>query len=406
MSRIRDAIDPKVLNASLLIAATAIGLSYFTMPILTGIAGFIPAILMTLFIWLFTQALALLFVEVILGQPDGANIISLSRLLLGKTWMVILAVVVCINMIGFLTGYAYFMEKFFIWFFEIYFHLHLSIFLSSLLSTLPFLLILFLGVACALYVNIFFALGLLGTLFLAVYFGRSYVVTNHLLESHFTYIFFSVPTLFSTFGYLNVLPPLCTYLHREPRKIRYSILIGSSLVMIVYLFWQWLILGSNNPASFWVAFEKGVSIEQIFSMMQRVPYLNTCLNFILFFSMSTSFIGNGTAFVELICDGLGLQIDKRTGWNRFYICLFILILVLPFSLVPGSPFLTLLRKFITPLGEVLIIGIVPAWMAAQARYVRAYAMPVMLRGGKISLFILGVALFLLIYLEGIVFIRS
>ena len=406
MSQRVEAKKGSVLNASLFIAATCIGLAYFTVPILTGIAGFIPAVVMSLLVALFTLAIGLLYAEATLGQPDGANFPSISRALLGKFWMVILLAVFFLNILGYLTAYAFFTERFLSWFFNELFHLHLSPFLSGLLSTVAYFLIIFLGVRFSFTTNSILIIGLIVSFFLMIYYGSEFVLESRLLENHWIYIFFSVPSLFSAFSYLFVVPPVCSYLNRDAKKIRLSLLIATLISLVVYLIWQWFMIGSISSVTFWVDFEEGVSLDKIFAKVRQFPHISYALNFTLFFSMITSLIGNGLAFVEFMSDGVGLPLEKRKGWRRLLICFCVFAVVLPFSLYGIKPVLYFLQKFTSPVGEVLINGIIPIWMVAQARYVLSIPAPAMLPGGKISLIILGIAVFVLIYLEGIVLIRS
>lgn len=393
-------------KAALIIAATCMGVSYFTLPILTGIAGFLPALFITLFFWGFTLATGLLYAEATLSQPDGANLLSISRALLGKTWMVFFAIVFSVNMLGYLSAYTFFIEQCLQWFFKTLFHIQIPSLAVSLLSTLPLFFILFLGLAFSLNINAVLMIGFVFSFFLTIFWGSAFVDQNYLLKKEWSYLYLAVPTLLASFGFISIIPSLCTYLNRDPKKIRSSIWIGTLITLVAYFFWQWLMIGSVSDTTFWVNFEEGVELSKVFTLAQRFPRVHTVLNFTLFFSMITSLLGHGIATVDFVSDGFKLPVEQRKGWKRLAVCLALFLLIFFVSVIKGHLVLRLLQRFTTPFGAVLINAIIPVWLVAQTRYVHSISAPVMLKGGPISLIVLGVIIFILIYLEGIVFIRS
>lgn len=396
----------QVITAGLFLTGICVGIAYFSIPILTGIAGFIPGCLMTLIVWIFSLAIGLLYAEATLTQPDGANLASISYALLGRTWMVILSIVFCINLVTYLASYAYFIAEFFQWFFSTTFHIPLSPFTAELLGTLPFCLIVFLGVQFSMRVNVLLVIGLLVAFSLMCYQGSTSVAPTHLLERHWTYTIFSVPILFSALGFVGIVPVLCTYLDRNPTKIRITLMIGTVLPLILYIFWQWLILGSFSVSKFWVLNEERANSRAVISLAQTIPHIKYFLNFTIFFSMATSLIGNGIAIVEFLRDLLHLPLKKRSDLPRLGICCFIFGLTLLAALYQGQFFISLIQKFTAPLGSILINGMIPVFMVVQARYLQKLPGPRMLGGGTISLLVLGLCLFILIYLEGVGFISS
>lgn len=395
-----------VLNAALFIAATSIGISYFTLPILTGIAGFLPAVLMTVVVRLFTLAISLLYAEAILGQPDGANLISISRALMGKTWMVILGLMFFLNMASFLTIYAYFAENFLHWFFTDVFHLTLHPIVGGLLSTVPFFFIVFLGITASFRANALMMVGLIISFGFTVYLGSDQIVIGHLFQNQWVYIFFCVPTLFGALGFMSIMPPICSYLNRDPKKIRQSTWLGAMITLVVYLIWEWFVIGAVPAGTLWAYYEEGADLQRFATLIARFPKIVYFFNFTLLFSMVTSMVGYGLALTEFLADGFKIPPEQRRGWKRLAICFGILILILPISLTNGDLFPRLMQRYIAPLAEILVNGIIPVWMVATMRYLHNIPAPYMLPGGRASLIALGIGLFFLIYFEGIMLIAS
>lgn len=395
----------QVLTAGLFLAGICLGIAYFSIPILTGIAGFLPGSLMTFIVWVFSLSIGLLYAEATLTQPDGSNLASISYALLGRVWMIILSIVFCINLITYLASYAYFTAEIFQGFFETTFHISLSPFLAELLSTFPFALIVFLGVQFSMRLNALLVLGLLVAFTLMCYQGSTSILSTR-FEQHWTYTIFSVPILFSALGFVGIVPVLCTYLDRNPTKIRLSLFIGTVIPFIVYIFWQWFLLGSFPVSQFWVLYEEGANAQAIIALVQTIPKLKHFLNFTLFFSMATSLIGNGVAVVDFLSDLLHIPLKKRRGMPRLVLCSIAFGLTFLAALYKGEFFISLIQKFTAPLGSILINGLIPVFMVIQARYLQKLPGPKMLGGGSVSLFILGIGLLILIYLEGVGFISS
>src|SRR5476649_2881490 len=75
----------KAVSGTLLVAGTTIGAGMLGIPLVTARAGFIPAVGITILVWLFMLATGLLFLEATLWMHRGANVLSMSRRFLGKS---------------------------------------------------------------------------------------------------------------------------------------------------------------------------------------------------------------------------------------------------------------------------------------------------------------------------------
>ena len=76
-------------GGALLVAGTTIGGGMLALPILTGLGGFFPALVIYVLCWLFMATTALLFVEVFLWSPKEVNIISMAEMTMGGVGKVI-----------------------------------------------------------------------------------------------------------------------------------------------------------------------------------------------------------------------------------------------------------------------------------------------------------------------------
>ncbi len=74
----------RLIGAILLVSGTTIGAGMLALPVTTGLAGFIPSLVVMTAVWLFMMLTALYLLEVNLRLPGEANLFSMMRKTLGK----------------------------------------------------------------------------------------------------------------------------------------------------------------------------------------------------------------------------------------------------------------------------------------------------------------------------------
>jgi tyrosine-specific transport protein len=396
----------KIFSAAIFIASICTGISYFSIPVYSGIAGFVPGIFVTIIVWLLTLAIGLLYAEATLGQPDGSNLFTISRALLGRFWMIVLGIIFSFDLVTYLVSYATLTSQFMQWLVVQILNLQISFFTANILGTVPYAIIVMLGFSFSIRINVLLMSALCVSFALTIYYGAEFVEASRLMKQDWTYVIFSIPILFSALGFVGIVPAICTYLERDPKKIKLSIWIGTSIPLILYIFWQWFMLGAIPSGTYWEMYELGQDMEQVIAIAQTFPQIIYFLNFTALFSMATSLIGIGTSFVEILSDGLKIPVEKRKGWKRILITTLIFVVTLIAALLKGHFFISLIQRIIAKLGVALINGIVPIWMVMQARYFYKIPAPAMVPGGGLTLFFLAIGVFILIYLEGLEFIHS
>ena len=60
-------------------------------------------------------------------------------------------------------------------------------------------------------------------------------------------VWVALPILFTAFTFQIIIPTLMTYMKRDVPKIRLAIFLGSSIPLVIYLIWEFLILGIVPP---------------------------------------------------------------------------------------------------------------------------------------------------------------
>lgn len=337
----------KVISGTSLIAGTTIGAGMLGIPLVTSEAGFLPAVGVTLLVWVFMVLTGLLYVEVALSLPPGANIFSMSGHYLGKRGRIaaggmFLFLYYCL-LIAYFAGGAP------------------LLFGSPLLFGLIFGTVVWLGAKAIDRVNLILTVGLILTYVVLVSTGSSEVKTSKLLDANWSKLCFALPVLFSAFGFHNVVPSLCTYLDRDKRSLKMSIICGTSVALVFYLLWQWMILGSLSKEAIQSTLQAGQPVTAALQSLTGKSTLFAIGQAFAFFALVTSLLGVAFSVVDFLNDGMKLKGKKRS--------LLVLLTFLPPGLCAAwDP--AIFEKALSiagGFGEAFLNGLLPALLAWKYR---------------------------------------
>jgi len=365
----------KTVSGTLLIAGTTIGAGMLGIPLLTAKAGFIPGVGITVLVWLFMLATGLLFLEATLWMHEGANVLSMSRRFLGRSGKAaagatFLFLYYCL-MVAYYAGGAPIFSAFLgisgIWGMVAYGLLFGAIVAVGLkfVDRINYLLM------AAMFLGYF---ALIGT-------GASEVSASRFKDGNFYEVIFAAPILFSSFGFHNVIPSLVDYFHRDVRVLRKSIFYGTTISLVIYLIWQWLIIGAVPLSAIEDALSQGKPATAALQTLTGNPWVMTFGQFFAFFALVTSMLGVAFSMVDFLGDGL--KIDRK-GKHRILLC--IVIFLPPFILTAIDPniFVTALG-FAGGFGEAFLNGLIPVSLVWVGRYIRKLGGRELVPGGKIML---------------------
>ncbi|GJD11683.1 Tyrosine-specific transport protein [Galdieria sulphuraria] len=187
----------------------------------------------------------------------------------------------------------------------------------------------------------------------------------------------------------NVVPVLVSYV-QDVILVRRAILLGSILPLVMYIVWEWIVLGI-------VSFESGTSkstdfVTKALSIASGYPGLvNIVATIFSLFSIASSFLGVALSCIELYLDFIdalqarGIFTGMSPIWRRT-------ISVIGSSLAPFLCAIFLQNAFVVAmensglLGGLSIYGVIPAVVVLiQRAHERYPPMPGRLPGGIISL---------------------
>jgi len=291
------------------------GAGMLALPLMTGMSGFIPAMMINILCWLFMLATGLLFLEVTLWMPDGSNVLSMAERFLGPIGKVLgglffIFLYYCL-MVSYVAGGAPLLSEAF----RNLFGWDFSISMGYLVYTVALATIVLIGAWFVDRINWLLMFGLIISFFLLMGYGSSDIHPDFLFHKKWTLSFFAAPILFSAYGYHNVIPSLSMYMKRNRRQLRIAIILGTTLPFVVYSTWQWLIIGTIPLDELQLAANRGVPVSQLLAEHTGTYWIGQIALFFGFFAIVTSLLGVSLSMVDFMGDGF--HIRERKGWVRF-----------------------------------------------------------------------------------------
>jgi tyrosine-specific transport protein len=378
--------SPELFSAMFLVAGTCIGGGMLAFPVISAASGFLPSIFFMIMAYLGMTATALLFVEVgFWMKKDEAHVISMSSAMLGKwgkavAWLMFLFISYA-SLIGYTAGNGKLIAK-------VLFELG-SVKISDNLGAILFMAIagpiLFCSHKVLGKVNSYFFIAMLISYVVLICMGISKVESHHLLRSDWSISWIALPILITSFSFQTMVPSLHPFLGHHLPSLRIAIIGGTTIALVFYLLWQFVILGSvplEGTYGLAAAFTSGEPATQFLGKALESKSFDLIGCLFSFFALITSFFGFGMGLYDFLADGC--NISKR-GWGSLLLASMIVFPCLFFATTFDNIFVTAL-DISGGFGDAILNGVLPVLMVWSGRYYlhkqkSAYAVP----GGKKSL---------------------
>lgn len=388
----------RIIGGVLLVSGTAVGAGMLALPVSTGLAGFFPASLLMLICWLYMTFTAFLMLESTLSMPQGANLVSIAREYLGRwgaalSWVIYLFLLYALttayiagsgpiidDLITNVTGYA----------------------VPKYVGQIPLLLLLglfvYVSTASVDWINRVLMLGLTLSYFVMVVFLAPEV--NHQLLTTIAWkpLMFGASVVVTSFGFHIIIPTLCSYLERDVKALKVTLIIGSIIPLIVYLVWQYLALGIipiEGPYGITEGYIKGENAASLISGILDLPGVELFVQLFSCFAILTSYLGVSLSLSHFLADGFEI---KETPLGKFFLYLMTFVPPLLITFINPRAFLSAL-EYAGAFGVIILLGLFPALMAWRRRYhlnsYSSYKAP----GGKVLLSIIILLSLLVVGLE-------
>ncbi|MBM3207733.1 MAG: tyrosine transporter [Chlamydiae bacterium] len=370
-----------VLGGTFLIAATTIGVGMLALPIATGQAGFVPSISIYFLCWLFMLCTGLLMLEVCQWMPKDANLLTMCEKLLGKwgkacCWLVYLFLFITV-MIAHVAGGGDIISEIT--------STPIPRWVSAILYVILFSPIVYLGTKWVDRLNLFLMVGVIVSYLSFIIFSHDHVQVDLLKRADWSKAWLAIPILFTAFTYQVIVPTLMTYMNRDVKKVRLSILIGTSIPLIVYAIWEVLILGIVPLEGLIEANKVGQNAVWPLKQIVGDAIIFKIGKSFAFFTMTTSYIALALAYHDFLADGLKL---KKTKYKQLLLCLLVFVPPLLISIINPNIFLKAL-SYAGGFSCAILFGLLPPVMVWVGRYIKK--LPLQKRGlpgGRILLSLL------------------
>jgi len=353
-----------VISGTFLIAGTMIGAGMLGLPLVTAHAGFWPGMLITIIVWFFMYSTGLLFLEVTLWMPDGSNVLSITEHFFGRVGRLIsggmfIFLYYCLMIAYFAAGAPLLANAFS----NIGFNL-LGWEMFAFFG-LVFAVIVGIGPKSIDRINIIMSIAMLSAWLMLIGSGVDWVDPIRFEFAKWSPMITAMPILFSAFGFHNVIPSLCSYLKRDKKSLRFAIFWGSFLPLVIYVVWQWLVIGVIPQEILVKTFKEKTLITTSFAAIGEKPFFTMIARFFAFFAIVTSTLGVAFSMVDFLGDGF--KVKERKGVNR--VALTLLTFIPPFvfsALNPGI--FTVALGFAGGFGEAFLNGLLPIGLFWAGKY--------------------------------------
>lgn len=376
-----------VFKGILLVAGTSIGGGMLALPVLTSPAGFWPSLVIYFLCWLFMASTGLLFLEICLWSKRETNIVSMAEKTLGipgkiAAWCLYLFLFYCLTL-AYVVGCGNMMAELF----------SISDWQGSCLFLAVFAPMVYVGAQLVGRINLVLMIALILSFLAFLVLGFRYVNPELLHHKNWWLSFAAMPIAFTSFAYQGIVPTLVHYMHNNAQKTRVTILCGSAIPLIVYVIWEWLILGIVPLPVLLKAIENGnTAVHPLREILQN-PSVYMIGQAFAFFAMVTSFLGVTLGLLDFLADGFKAE---KTAINKIFLCLVVFVPPLLFAYSHPHVFLKAL-DYAGGLGCACLLGLFPILMVWTGRYRLNLESSYRFPGGKVSLSLL--LLFVLIELS-------
>ncbi|KAF8818969.1 aromatic amino acid transport family protein [Rickettsia endosymbiont of Cardiosporidium cionae] len=342
----------QIVNAVLMILGTAVGAGMLGLPLSIGRSGFIISAITTVAVWYIMFCTGIILSEVVVwNKHQDQKLPSIVYRFLGKKYSVLVSFIFlflyyCLMIAYFAAGVPILGELLSI----------PNIFLSYIIFLCFFIVLIYLGEKLIGKSNILMSLFLCLILIILITIQSRDVIHGNLINLDFANIFVGVPILFGAFGYHNIIPYICRLLDYNTRYIRISIFSGTMLVLLIYIAWEWVIIGSIDKSLIEQYFFTGSSIALVFKTDTIVALL---LKYFAIFAISTSMLGVAFSVLDFLNDSIFLNYFN-SRYIKKHLILTLIVLIPPCVLAMFNPdiFYTILG-IAGGFGEIILNGILP-----------------------------------------------
>lgn len=295
----------KTFGATFIIAGSTIGAGMLGLPVVMGLFGFIPSMIVMVMVWGYMLSTAFMLLEANswLKRDTPVNLISLSHLTLGKVGGGVVWVTY-----GFL--FYSLMVAYIIKSGDLLRALDSNSFIgvdeSYLIIAFCCFLVIWRGAKVVDIFNQLFMFGLIVAYITLIYAIAPGMDVSLLDDVHSYDYIFLVPFIIIAFGFHNMIPSVYEYLERDTNKTKAAIVYGSFIPMFLYIIWVVVSLGVLDFQEVSSGFKENKIATELMGDLATSPIIAIGAISFSFFAIITSLLGQGLSLRDFIIDGMSL----------------------------------------------------------------------------------------------------
>lgn len=302
-------------GSTLIIAGTTIGAGMLALPLASAGIGFTTSLIIMLSLWALMAFTALLMLELHQYAESSATLHTLAKQILGQKgkWVASFAMLflfysLCAAYIA--GGGAQFGDRLSQWF-ELDISGPTATVTVTVIFTLIVTLVVTIGTGTVDKVNrVLFALKLVAMVavlsFLAPNVTESYLLSMPIEQG---LIVAAIPVIFTSFGFHGSIPAIVNYLDGDTSSLRKAVIVGSTIPLVIYIFWQIVTLGVVSQDAL---IENGGLSALIGQLSQTVhkSNLSSIVGVFADLALLTSFLGVSLGLFEFLGDTIKGKSEK------------------------------------------------------------------------------------------------
>lgn len=377
-------MDFKLLGSILLIVGTSVGAGMLALPIATAQLGFWGSLILLFVCWFVMTAGAFLILEINLRMPMNSNLNTMAKTTIGPigqivSWASLLLLLYSL-LCAYIGGGSDLLHNLLT-----LAGVNIPLSVTAIIFTAIFGSIVYMGIRTVDYVNRGLMILKFGAYLLLIVMLLPFVSKLNLLDGDIRYLTSAtaITVTITSFGYAAIVPSLRIYFAGDVVKLKKAILIGSLIPLFCYVAWDLAImgvlpLGGEHGLTAILHSERSTS-DLVNALSTTASSSSVTLFARLFTSVCvlTSFLGVALCLVDFWADGL--QLEKK-GANKLIISLITFIPPLLIVLFKPGIFVTALEY--AGIDCIILLIILPAWMAWSGRYRRGLTTGYTVPGGK------------------------
>ncbi|MGF1679861.1 tyrosine transporter TyrP [Photobacterium minamisatsumaniensis] len=302
----------KTFGSMLIIAGTTIGAGMLALPLASAGLGFTTATIIMFSIWLLMTYTALLMLEVHQYADQTATLNSLANQLLGRKGQFIASFAVAFLMYSLCAAYIagggdQLNNKLNYWI-----GIEVTAQTSAILFTVVIAAIVSIGTHSVDMVNrALFTLKIIALIVMLSLLAPN-VDGGHLVNMPVEkgLIISALPVVFTSFGFHGSIPSVVRYIGMDIKSLRKVMITGSSLPLVIYIFWQIASQGVLSQSDLMESSTLGAFISTL-SIMLDNPMVSQSVSIFADLALATSFLGVSLGLFDFIADSFKRDSQKH-----------------------------------------------------------------------------------------------